>query len=1349
MHFPSRLQLRQKFLLILALPLLTVLGFAAYVVKERVAEVQLSERVQQLAKVTQLLNTVHLLQFERSLARIYVVGRAPEDEAAWESASYQTDESVAAMQALAQSLGKEGADALMLQGMQNVLQGLRGLAPLRARIKSADSNYDTVDAYTGLVSQIHSNLARMRGAAPGSGIRELQGALRQITFMKDFIGLHRGLGLTAIRAGGANDEQRRTLLQLQAKLDLVQEQVNDLESEAYRHRIQQIVTGAAGRRLAEMRSVLLSPNASASNLPNADLWLQTVTQLLDELHDLEIAVMGDLKEYADETGANAISALVATAIIALASTLLTAGIVNGALNKLIDAFYQLRDGAVAFGNSGELKPVAVQSHDEFGEVALAYNSLMATLQTTSEVVEAVASGDFSHQLETKGGRDRLSNSLNHMINKLRESMAEIRRENWLKTGQSELASHLNSDVPVQELAQRALNFLARYLEAPVGALYIVDDEGTARLCASFAFTFRKENANVFARGESLVGQAVLERQAIVLRETPPEYVRVSSGLGVSAPRDVVVLPLIYTERVLAVLELGSLQPLTEAQMQMLTAVSENLAIALHAALSRERLAELLEETQAQAEELQSQQAELEAANSELEEQATQLEESQSELRAQQQQLQLANEELLHQTTELESRNQQIELRSHELESARHTLELKAEELTLASKYKSEFLANMSHELRTPLNSLLLLAQTLKSNPDNNLSAEQIEALTIIHSSGRDLLNLINDILDLSKVEAGKLRIEHAPVSLSQIVTTLRQQFQPLAESKRLSFAIVLDSTLPADIHTDEQRLLQILRNLIGNAIKFTDSGTVDVRVAPSIGGYIDFAVHDTGIGIPKKLQQAIFEAFQQGDGATNRKYSGTGLGLTISRELARLLGGTIELQSEEQKGSLFVLRFPHEALDAESGVAQTQTPPVPYARPAPVLPTAPAETTVDELPMFLPDDRNELDPRHETLLIIEDDVVFARCLMELARNRGFRCLMAGDAGAGIALARHYRPQAIILDMVLPDGSGNQVMAQLQGDAQTASIPVHIVSSLDREDVDAPSAIGVLMKPISKESIDNAFNNILRHMHPSRHRCVLVIEDDDSTRLAVKKLLDGHDVEVMQAATGAEARRLLAQHVVDCVILDLNLPDLDATTILDQIAGENVAEPLPVVIYTGKDLDHDEYKRLRQYTNHIIIKGSLAQERLLNDVTLFLHSLQPEPRKLPAAPAVDGDALAGKKVLIVDDDMRNTFALATLLRRHGVKVLMADNGQLALERLAEHADIDMTIMDIMMPVMDGFETIKHIRAKNDYRNLPIIALTAKAMPEDRDKCLSVGANDYLAKPVDADRLLATLKLWATA
>jgi len=739
---------------------------------------------------------------------------------------------------------------------------------------------------------------------------------------------------------------------------------------------------------------------------------------------------------------------------------------------------------------------------------------------------------------------------------------------------------------------------------------------------------------------------------------------------------------------------------------------------------------------------------------ELERSEEELKMQQEELKASNEEIEASNEELEEKTKALEEQNMQIQQQAEELEESKGLIEEKAKEVERASKYKSEFLANMSHELRTPLNSLLILAKLLAANEAGNLTEEQVEEARVIHNGGLELLGLINDILDLSKVEAGKLTLTAEDVALESIVSRMQQQFAPVARERGVAFPVNVGDGLPKALHTDTQRVEQILKNLLSNAFKFTDQGSVTLEVRRPAKmemqrssleeeNAIAFSVTDTGIGIEASKFKDIFEAFQQEDGSIDRHYGGTGLGLTIARKFAHMLGGEIHVKSEKGKGSAFTLVLPVRLAQAEAEEAPNDAPE--SARIA--LKTMP-KTSVAE---FIADDRNNINDKDKVLLIIEDDRSFAATLVKIARRHGYKCLAAGDGKTGLVLAVEQPVTAVILDLTLPDIDGVQVLDQLKHDLKSRHIPVHIISGREESQNVLPlrkGAIGYLTKPVEKEAIDGVFSKI-EHMLQSEVKQVLVVEDDKKNQVAIQSLLKKKDIHITLADTGAAALKNIGDKKFDCIILDLQLPDMTGFEWLEKMERQGAALP-PVIVYTARDMTEAENRQLSRYTGSIIIKGAKSPERLLDEVTLFLHSvestLSADQQEIIRMQHNPDKVLQSRTVLLVDDDLRNTFALSKVLKKHGMNVLIADNGQMALDKLKDNRSVELVIMDIMMPVMDGYQAMQAIRAQKPYRNLPIIALTARAMPEEQEKCMAAGANDYLTKPVDIERLLTLLRVW---
>ena len=889
-----------------------------------------------------------------------------------------------------------------------------------------------------------------------------------------------------------------------------------------------------------------------------------------------------------------------------------------------------------------------------------------------------------------------------------------------------------------------LSHLAPLVGAQHGAFYVMDAEQSPpvlKLLSSYAYQSRKQLSNQFHLGEGLVGQCALEKQRILLTDVPSDYIRIRSGLGDATPLNVIVIPVLFENEVVSVIELASFQAFTKIQLTLLERLAQTIGVVLKAIAADAKTQQLLEESQTLTEELQSQQDELYRSNRQLQDQANALERSELQLQEQQEELKVSNEELQQLNEELEEKaellavqKREVERKNGEIDQAMLALQEKAEQLEISSKYKSEFLANMSHELRTPLNSLLILAKILSDNSAHNLTDKQVEYSRTIYASGNDLLTLINDILDLAKIESGTIDINTESLSLNDLQLSLDRTFRQIANSKGLTFSIEQNPQTPETISTDSKRLQQILKNLLANAFKFTEQGSVTVRIGATDDRTIFFAVSDTGIGIPAEKQQLIFEAFQQADGTTSRRFGGTGLGLSISRELAYRLGGSIRLTSEVDRGSTFTLFLP-----------QTQDKIVPPAAPVPIVPRSITTPVMD-----LPDDRASIQSGDRVLLIIEDDVNFVKILTDIARQQGFKVLSALRSQAGLALAQQFKPRAILLDLHLPDIDGWTVLDRLKHDPELRHIPVHILSSDDQRQRGLQlGAIAYLQKPVSSEDLNQLFGEIQNFLD-RRVKNLLVIEDDTVQARSIIDLIGNGDVNSIAVHTANAALQTLQTQQIDCIVMDLGLPDMSGFDLIEQIKQNEAFSKIPIIIYTGKELTRQEETQLKRLAETIIIKDVRSPERLLDETALFLHRVQanlPQPKRqiLEDLHQVDS-VLAHKKVLIVDDDVRNIFALTSLLERQQVEVLYAENGREGIETLQANPDINAVLMDIMMPEMDGYETTRAIRQQQRFRSLPIIALTAKAMQGDREKCIEAGASDYITKPVDTEQLLSLLRVW---
>ena len=962
---------------------------------------------------------------------------------------------------------------------------------------------------------------------------------------------------------------------------------------------------------------------------------------------------------------------------------------------------------------------------------------------------------------------------------LKNSEAQTAGKNWLLTGNSELNKKLIGNQNILQLANSTISFLCTYLKANIGAVYLLNEkDNTLILTGKFAFTSAKDTTEIFKLNEGLIGQAAWEQKQISLTDISEDQIRITSSVLNAKPKSLLITPILLDGRTIGVIEIGKLSDFTETEKEFIDVSMRSIAISVNTVQQAEekelraaelaiannklahqndekekRAAELAianeelayqnqekekravelsfanKELSNQAEELQIQQEELRQLNEELEQQA-------QNLKQQQEELQMTNEELEEQTQSLEEKNKEVE-------ASKNDIEKKTKQLEISSKYKSEFLANMSHELRTPLNSLLILSKDLSENRKKNLDTVQVESAEIIYKSGHDLLVLINEVLDLSKIEAGKMNVNIEKVSLKNFSHNLLRDFKHQAEQKGLTILCELASDLPDFIHTDSQRLNQILKNLLSNAIKFTENGSVTIRIEPYTETTLNISVTDTGIGISEDKQSAIFEAFQQAEGGTSRKYGGTGLGLSISRELAKLLEGEIKVGSNLNQGSTFSLIIPLAIYPPQESEQEIPVQPI----------SAPRRLENDVKYLNYPtiqDDRELIKTDDKIVLIIEDDRNFAAILLKQANKKGFKCLSASSGEDGLLLAIKYKPQAIILDMGLPGINGKQVLHELKVNPSVRHIPVHIISANDRSlEPIREGAVEYLMKPIAKEELEQAFNRI-ENFVDRKIKKLLIIEDSENSRKAIKILIGTGDVECYEAATGKEAIALFENNHIDCIILDIGLPDMTGFELihtLSEMKGHNLP---PIIVYTGKELTKEENNLLHKYSDSIIIKGIKSEERLLDETALFLHrtiSSLPKSKQMMIHNLHDKEAIFhSKKILLVDDDMRNIFALSKILQERGMEVIKSEDGKNALKMVEEHSDIDLVLMDIMMPEMDGYEAMKRIRSQIKFRNLPIIALTAKAMKDDKQKCIDAGANDYITKPIDVERLLSLMRVW---
>lgn len=989
--------------------------------------------------------------------------------------------------------------------------------------------------------------------------------------------------------------------------------------------------------------------------------------------------------------------------------------------------------------------------------------LVKPIRLINQWVNRVASGDYVEGAVLSGNNEisELSRSFAQMTERLRTVSGENTRRHWLQEGMSGLHNSVRGEQDMADLCHKVVTYIAHYLDMHSGAMFVKNDQNQLDLMGTFAWRKRNQHANRFDIGEGLIGQAALEKETIEITNVPDGYLDIESGLGVAKPAHLIIVPLSYENELKGVFEFARLGPMTDEQNLFLDHSVESIAIAINSAQYRTRVNQLLDTTTQQSEALKEQKEELRSVNEELEKRAGILEESEEELRAQSEELQKSNAELEELSEQLMLQKEEIERKNKDIELSSQKVAEKAEELARASKYKSEFLANMSHELRTPLNSLLLLSQMLAENDEENLTEDQVESAQVIYNGGKELLDLINDILDLSKVEAGKMSVNLDNTLLKEVKGSIETLFKPVAESRGLQFQVNIERGASKSVFTDSQRLMQIVKNFLSNALKFTEQGSVQVRMFNEVrpgrfceDSWVAFSVKDSGIGIPKDKQVSIFESFQQADGSTSRKYGGTGLGLAISREMAELLGGFIELESEEGQGTTFTLFLPgnpvcslgSDKVIAENYVTEFFDNDEGMSEPATMVQKPEVSKTPENSePAAIEYEAIEEADYH--LLVIEDDPHFVSILAQIAGKHHFGCLNAVTGEKGIAMARQYQPSAIILDLGLPDMDGQAVLEQLKNDDSTRHIPVHIVSGRDPASVSSLGSVGYLMKPVSVADIDNVFLTLEDAIRQDIHD-VLVLDLDEAQRVQVGTMLEKKGLNVGYAITPEAAEQELENHQWHCLIMDLELGDVGGVEFLQKIKNKLGPKMPSVVIHTAHPPDQAEHALLQEFTSAMVMKGDRAMERITDEVTLFLHTVNKDQVDGEPDEPVSGveKSLEGHKILLVDDDLRNTFALSKALQGIGMDVVLADNGKNALKKLEDEEGVELVLMDIMMPVMDGYEATAAIRKTIDYKDLPVIALTAKAMAGDKAKCLEAGANDYMTKPLDMDKLTAMLKVW---
>ncbi len=1337
MKFLKNLSVKSRLIVISIVPLLTIIYFLQNSVREELKRKNSTAKIyEEFLYVEKLSSLLHELQEERALALIYGFDRSNDIRNQITKQFASTDRAVLELR---KALSENQNNTEVYDLLDSLLELRKDLASYPQKILHVRSS---------LLTEINSIAIRSQNAE----IKNLLSAHISLLYAKEHIAAIRSNVNLAILSRGFSAEGYGEFSSLKGQYE---ENLSKFKRNAgldlQTFFMPNFSLSSIKRAHVLMDSAFANPNVLLHQ--NAEDWWMDITgeiSLFKNTSDLSLEMLrtkaeADIEEINNSVITNITLALLVMVLIAVLVFFTITNIISS-ISKIKNASERITKGEVDI-------QLNITSKDEIGDLAKSFNKMVGVTLEYARFAEQIGKGDYSSQLDIRSESDILGKALN----KMREDLQSLAHENevrtWLLSGNGKLNDIIRGEKDVLTLAGEVISQLTTYLKAQIGALYVMEN-GKLSLMGSYAFNHRKDNTNAFLMGEGFVGQAALEKKPILYEEIPNDYIKIKSGLGNAVPKNIIVYPFLYENEVKGVLEIGSSRQFSALDMQFLELVSNNIAIAFNGAQAKHRMKQLLEETQKQAEELEVQQEELKQSNEKLQEKTDLLEKSESEMKVQQEELQMIN-------SELEEKANLLEEQKKVLEDAKMQIENKARELETTSKYKSEFLANMSHELRTPLNSILILSQILKENKNNILGDKEIGYATNIYNSGTDLLDLINDILDLSKVEAGRMDLDISDFMIEELCSDIKSMFEEIAKNKSVEFEVLIAEDLKKlEINTDRQRTEQILRNLLSNAFKFTESGgkvTLAINYpAPDISSenssspgsdIISFTVTDTGIGIPQKKLEVIFDAFQQVDGSTKRKYGGTGLGLSISKELAHTLGGGILIESEDGRGSVFKLYLPLQfdpskiantthQIEIRSETSKKKD----YQKKVEKIVSAPGNAD---------DDRSFISKNDRTILIMEDDVDFASVLLDFVRERKYKGIVAYQGNTGLSYARQYKPDAIILDMKLPVMDGAEVLQQLKSDPVLRHIPVQIISGYDRKQEGLSlGAFDFIKKPVTREKLQQALDKIEDFRRKVKK--LLVVEDDKHHNEAVKQLIGNGDVNCLSAYSGKEAFDMLHAHSFDCMIIDLGLPDMSGFDLLEKIKRDKNLIKIPVVIYTGKDLSREENKILEKMANTVVLKTAHSHERLLDETMLFLHRVESrlpkEKQNMIRKLHKTDEVLVHKKILVVDDDMRNVYSLTSALEEEGLECTTAGTGKEVLELLGHSPEIDIVLMDVMMPEMDGYEATREIRKLPKYSKLPIIALTAKAMKGDREKCLAAGMSDYISKPVNIEQLLSLMRVW---
>jgi signal transduction histidine kinase/DNA-binding response OmpR family regulator len=1327
-----RLPLTAKLMMMALIPLALLVFFAIQIYREKSDKIGvLNSYLQRIELSAVISNATDDLQAERRYSFGFVINNQFQTELLLQRV--RTDSTLSRLNRI------EQLKDIRRYTFLDSLSGFRNLVDQKKLVPSQVMNY-----YTNALFRINSQ--NIVSAGSTSYLEPVKGELvgqKLLSEMVTHLGIIRGDIYLAMHPG---QELSRAMDNVKQNYDIFR----SFEREFFQKASLNDIVGL--KNLADSTS--LKPtltyidhvvnNKSLDSTYDAETWWSMSASAVDELRKMQRLLLqktreGVLQIYETEKKVRDRSLL-----FLILSLVAVFGIMILVINSISKSLSNLTQAARRLARGESNIEIEIESHDAIGQLTGSILEIDNNNKSLSSAASAIGSGQFDVNVVPRSAEDELGNAVVKMKNDLEVFNRENEEKLWIHSGIEKINESLRGEKETGRLSNDALTAFVEYVGGQVGLLYTASGQ-YLELKGRYAIEDAQMLPEKLMFGETLLGQAAQQKKLMHLKNIPDDFIKIKTATGNAVPRNVLVIPLVHDGTTEGVMEIGTLDAFEPQVLSFISQVTPAIAIALQTSRNRQKLQELFEQTQAQAEELQAQHSELENINAELEAQTEKLQASEEELKVQQEELMQANQEMEERSRLLEERNQMIVEQNLQIQQ-------KAEELAQSTRYKSEFLANMSHELRTPLNSVLLLSRLLAENNDKNLNSDQVEYAKVIQGSGQALLSLIDEILDLSKIEAGKMELEYHPVLLQEIVNDMSSLFQPMAKEKRLELLIETDAQLPSQIETDKMRLEQVLKNLLSNALKFTSKGSVKLEIKPhdKNPSLLVFKVTDTGIGIAKEKQALIFEAFQQEDGSTRRKYGGTGLGLSISRELTRLLGGQIYVESEPGKGSSFRIEIPVSKKIAEETKESSPENILLEEEVAPA-PLPSKFYRSEDIPQEVPDDREHIQAGDKTILVIEDDTSFAKALLDYTRSRGYKGLVAVRGDEGISLAKQFRPSGILLDIMLPVKDGWEVMEEIKSDPSIRHIPVHMMSSIEaKKESRLKGAVDFINKPVAFEQMQEVFKKI-EHVLSKESKKVLIVEENPKHAKALAYFLESFQVNTEISHSVDKGVSMLHQNEADCVILDMGIPDANAYETLEGIKKMPGMEQLPIIIFTGKSLSKNEEMRIRQYADSIVIKTAQSYQRILDEVSLFLHLVEENKSKQKQANGYKrlgamNEVLAGKKVLVTDDDVRNIFSLTKALELHNMQVITAVDGKEALKQLEANPDTAVVLMDIMMPEMDGYEAMQNIRKQKAFKKLPIIAVTAKAMSGDREKCIKAGASDYISKPVDIDQLMSLLRVW---